>query len=773
MNAKLSVHRLKGDIMLYLASMNPQSSIAHYRIASKIGAGGMGEVYRATDTKLGRDVALKLLPPEMASDPERLARFRREARAVATLNHPHIVTIFSVEEADGIHFLTMELVEGQSLDRVIPESGLPVGRIVEIAGALADALAAAHDKGIVHRDLKPANVMVTGEGRVKVLDFGLAKEMRPHDPADATLTSAGKTAVGVVMGTPAYMSPEQIAGRTLDHRTDIFSLGIILYEMASGRRPFEGASSAELASAILRDTPRPLSEIRGGLAAELGRLIQRCLEKEPRNRFSSARDVRDALQALRRDTSGSSSRTVVSTNLSPSIAVLPFVNMSGDADNEYFSDGLSEDLINALSRLPGLQVASRTSAFRFRGSDLDIRQIGRQLEVAAIVEGSVRRAGTRLRITAQLVSVDNGYHLWSERYDRQMADVFDIQDEIVKSIVEAVVPALLGDAAQAVERPTENTDAYQLYLKGRHYWHQRSPSTLRLAMQCFEQAIKLDPEYALAYAGLADCYGIPRVYGWISAEEGRPKAHAAMTKAMTLAPSAWEANFSRAIYWFYFERSWRESELYFKKAIEINPRSSLAQVYYGVFLAVDGRAEEADPHTTLACQLDPLSPIIHALAATTLFVAARFDASERAARQALELQPDHLIGLWFLGLALCSLERYEEAVGALERTVTLSRAPIFVGLLGLGYARAGRYDDAKHLLHELEDRGSRREYIPAIAPLSIHTGLGDIPGIRQALAAAAFESTPPLTLRGSSGPFLEAFRSDPEINRLLSELYGK
>jgi len=758
--------------MRYLAAMNPPSTLAHYRIASKIGAGGMGEVYRATDTKLGRDVALKVLPAEMAGNPERLARFRREARAVATLNHPHIVTIFSVEEADGIHFLTMELVEGQSLDRLIPENGLAVERILEIAGPLADALAAAHEKGIVHRDLKPANVMVTGDGRVKVLDFGLAKEMRAHDPADATLTSAGNTALGVVMGTPAYMSPEQISGRALDHRTDIFSLGIILYELASGRRPFEGASSAELASAILRDTPRPLSEIRASLANELGRLIQRCLEKEARNRFPSARELRDALQALRRDPSGSGARPASTANMAPSIAVLPFVNRSGDADNEYFSDGLSEDLINALSRLPGLHVASRTSAFRFRGSDLDIRQIGQQLDVATVVEGSVRRSGARLRITAQLVSVDNGYHLWSERYDRQMADVFEIQDEIVASIVKAVVPALLGDAAHAVQRSTENTEAYELYLKGRHYWHQRSPSTLRLAMQCFEQAIKIDPEYALAYAGLADCHGILRVYGWISAEEGRPKAHAAMTKAITLAPSSWEANFSRAMYWFYFERSWRESEHYFKKAIEINPRSSLAQVYYGVFLATGARAEEAVEHTTSARQLDPLSPIIHALAATALTVAARFDAAERAARQALELQPEHLVGLWFLGLSLCGLERYAEAIGALERAVTLSRAPTYVGFLGLAYARAGRLDDANRLLSELEDRGSRGEYIPAYGPFAIYAGQGDLAAMRRSLSKALEEATPLLMLRCITCLFPETFQSDPEMNRLLSELFG-
>jgi len=769
--------------MPYLAAMTPQSSIAHYRIASKIGAGGMGEVYRATDTRLGRDVALKVLPADMARDPDRLARFRREARAVATLNHPHIVTIFSVEEADGIHFLTMELVEGQSLDHLIPDSGLPVERIVEIAAALADALAAAHEKGIVHRDLKPTNVMVTTDGRVKVLDFGLAKDMRADDPSGATQTSAGFTAVGVIMGTPSYMSPEQIAGRELDHRTDIFSLGIILYEMASGRRPFQGASSAELASAILRDTPRPLSELRTGLALELGRLIQRCLEKEAQNRFPSAREVFNGLQTLRREldsgiaplrSSGSSSRPANSANPAPSIAVLPFVNRSGDPDNEYFSDGLSEDLINALSRLPGLQVASRTSAFRFRGADLDIRQIGRQLEVATIVEGSVRRAGARLRVTAQLVSVENGYHLWSERYDRQMADVFEIQDEIVKSIVEAVVPALLGDAAHAVERSTENTDAYELYLKGRHYWHQRSPSTLRVAIQCLEQAIKLDPEYALAYAGLADCYGILRVYGWISAEDGRPPAHAAMTQAMTLAPSLWEANFSRAFYAFQFERNWHVADPHFQKAIAINPRSSLAQAYYGVFLALEGRAEEAVAHATLSCQLDPLSAFMHSLASVTFYSAGHLDESERAALQALELQPDYLFGLWTRGLALCGLGRHEEAITLLERVATLSRAPIFVGLLGLGYARAGRIDDALRLLRELEDRGSRGEYVPAFAALSIHVGLGDVPAMRLSLAAAVAEATPPLTFRANSGGrFLDEYRSDPEINRLLVEVYGR
>lgn len=732
----------------------------------------MGEVYRATDINLGRDVALKVLPASMAHDPERLARFRREARAVAMLNHPNIVTLFSVEESEGIHFLTMELVEGQSLQRLIGDNrGLPVDRVIEIASALAEALAAAHEKGIVHRDLKPANVMLTADGRVKVLDFGLAKELHAVDPASATLTSVDETAAGVVMGTPAYMSPEQIAGRAVDHRTDIFSLGIILYEMTSGRRPFQAASSAELASAILRDTPHPLSELRPDIGPDLSRLIERCLEKNALHRFASAREVWDALQALRR-LSGSGPRLAAVVNPIPSIAVLPFVNMSGDTDNEYFSDGLSEDLMNALSRLPGLHVASRTSAFRFRGSDLDIRQIGRQLEVATMVEGSVRRAGSRLRITAQLINVENGYQLWSQRYDRQMADVFEIQDEIVASIVEAVVPALMGDAAQAVKRATENTEAYELYLKGRYYWHQRSPSTLQLAIQSFEQAIQLDPAYALAYSGLADCYGILRVYGWITAEEGRPKAHAAMTQAMSLAPDSWEANFSRGLYWFYFEVAWREAGPHFQKAAAINPRSSLAQVYFGIFLAMAEQGDEAATHTGLARRLDPLSPIVHALASTAMCAALRFDEAVEMARKALDLQPDHMLALWFLGMSLCGLERYQDAIEPLERAAVLSRAPTYLGYLGLSYARAGRPEDAARLLQELEGRRGRGEYVPAFAQLAIYAGQGDLPAMRRALALALAESTPLLTLRTTTCLFPQIFQTDPELSRLLLETSG-
>jgi len=453
----------------------------------------------------------------------------------------------------------------------------------------------------------------------------------------------------------------------------------------------------------------------------------------------------------------------------PSIAVLPFTNLSADKENDYFSDGLAEEILNALSQVEDLRVAARTSSFSFKGKASEISEIGAKLNVANVLEGSVRRAGNRVRVTVQLVDVRNGFHLWSERYDRQMEDLFDLQDEIARAITERLKVSLSG----GVKRSTENPEAYELYLKGRHYWHQRSPATVRLAIQCFEDAIKLDPRYALAYAGLADCHGILRAYSWVPPKDAGPPAYAAVTQAMALAPSLWEVNFSRGFYACYFERAWRNAEPYFQKAILTNPRSSLARAYYGLFLATDGRGEEAVAQTTLACQTDALSPFIHCLTSLALYTLARFDEAERMAHHALELQPGYLLGLWAHGMALCGLGRNDEAIECLERAVTASRAPNFVGLLGLAYARGGRLDDATRLLHELEDRSSRGEYVPTIALLHINVGQGDLPAIRGALSKALAEGTPPFVFRPTSSPFLEAYRSDPEVNRLLLNLYGR
>src|SRR5262245_7329113 len=409
--------------------MHPGDRLGHYTIVSHLGSGGMGAVYRATDTSLDRDVALKILPIDVAADPERLERFRREARAIAALNHPSILTIYSVEQDGNVHFLTMELVSGKPLDRLIGEHLLPIERVAEISQALADALTAAHEKGIVHRDLKPANVVLTESGRVKVLDFGLAKVQQAGLPSTGDSATNLATSVGAVLGTPAYMSPEQVTGVPVDHRTDIFSLGILLYELATGVRPFHGRSSAELASSILRDEPRPASEIRPAVPAHLTSVISRCLEKNASTRYPTMGDVSKALKSGK-------DAGVAPKDAGPSVAVLPFQNLSADPENEFFSDGLAEEILNALSQVAGLRVAARTASFTFKGRTTDLTEIGSRLHVSTVLDGSVRRAGNRVRVTVQLVDVANGFQLWSERYDREMADIFDVQDEISRAIAE-------------------------------------------------------------------------------------------------------------------------------------------------------------------------------------------------------------------------------------------------------------------------------------------------------------------------------------------------
>ena len=606
----------------------------------------MGEVYQATDTKLKRQVAIKVLPAAVTTDPDWLARFQREAQSLARLNHPNVVTIYAVDEINSVHFLVLELVEGQSLEQVLTRGPLALDVFFGIVIPLIDALAAAHGHGITHRDLKPANVMVTTQ-TVKVLDFGIAKLAATLSDLDETVTH-GLTQQGRAVGTLPYMSPEQVEGGRIDRRSDIFSLGGVMYELLIGERPFQGGSGAMLASAILKDTPTPMSDRHPQVPRTVAGIVQRCLAKSPGQRYQSADELlRDMRAARDEHDSGAVKASQATAQSNKSIAVLPFVNMSADPENEFFSDGISEEIISALAQIPDLRVTARTSSFFFKGKNVDLREVGEKLNVQTVLEGSVRKAGKRIRITAQLVNVADGYQIWSERYNRELEDVFEIQDEIARTIADRMKVTLKGDGDRPlVKAATENLEAYELYLKGRHYWHQRSPTTLRIAIQCFEETIKLDSAYALAYAGLADCYGVLRVYGWLSAEQSQPQAHAAVTRAMILSPTLWEVEFSQAFYTFYFERSWRDSEPHFQKAVAINPRSSLAQVYYGLFLATDQRGEEAVAKLTLACELDPLSPFIHGLAGFGFYVLGRFDEAERAGNRALELQPDYLIGLW-------------------------------------------------------------------------------------------------------------------------------
>jgi TolB-like protein/tRNA A-37 threonylcarbamoyl transferase component Bud32/Flp pilus assembly protein TadD len=635
-----------------------------------LGEGGMGVVYRAEDSELGREVALKLLPAEMADNPKRLERFRREAKAVAAINHPNIVTIHSIESVETTHFLTMELVEGESLDHIIPPGGMPLAKVFEIAVPLADALSSAHEQGIVHRDLKPANVMVTGENRIKVLDFGLAKLIEDPEASDLEATAfptqaTELTAEGMVMGTAPYMSPEQVEGRAMDHRTDIFSLGIVLYEMATGRRPFAGDTSAALVSSILRDSPPTVTEINESLPRHLARIIQHCLEKDPEARYQSAKDVRNELKSLRREvdsgtvTTGSGAVHISSPRSmgtrryglwaaagfaaivilaagwwlgrgvdgasavgderagglsadvasaargdTPSVAVLPFANLSADPDNEYFTDGLTEELIGALANVEGLRIPARTSVYALKETNLDVQEIGRRLGVDNILEGSVRKAGDQLRISAQLIKVSDGFNLWSETYDRQFEDVFVIQGEIAGNIVEALQLTLSPVEKQAL-RSERTTDfkAYEYYLRGRGHYRRRTRTDFDSAREMFSNAIAIDAGYALAWAGLADTY-TEFWRNYESTEENLVQAEEASREAVELDPNLAEAHAARG-FALGQRQLYDEAAAAFRRAMELNPRLFEAYYYYGTVAFAAGRLETAGEMFEKATEVAP------------------------------------------------------------------------------------------------------------------------------------------------------------------------
>jgi non-specific serine/threonine protein kinase len=546
----------------------------------------MGEVYRAHDTKLNRDVALKILPEAFARDADRLARFSREAQAVAALNHPHIVTIFSIEEQDSVPFMTMELVEGCTLDQEVAAGGLPLARFFDIAAALADALSAAHRKHIIHRDLKPANVMVTNDGRVKVLDFGLARAI----DADAArlredLTYLGTT-VGTVVGTMPYMSPEQIEAKPLDHRTDLFSLGIVLYELATGERPFRGDSPAAVMSSILKDHLKPVGERRSDWPGSVGRLIDRCLEKEPRDRIQSAAEILAELKACRRAWETGTDRSVTRPGApetprpaerATSIAVLAFTDMSAEKDQDWFCDGIAEEILNALTPLPGLKVVARTSAFSFKGKNVDLWTIGEKLKVSTVLEGSVRRAGDRVRITVQLSNVQDGFQLWSERYDRELKDIFDVQDEIAKATAERLRVSLVGaKGGRLVERATPNVEAYQLYLHG-HALLGRRGASIPLALDLFRKAVELDPAYPSAWAGLADAFIGLAITGSVSGAQSRREAMAAAKRSIALDPESAAGHSALANATLLYENDRARAGEEFERALELNPRYALGR----------------------------------------------------------------------------------------------------------------------------------------------------------------------------------------------------
>ncbi len=585
----------------------------------------MGDVYRATDTKLGRSVALKILPPEMAHDPDRLARFQREARAVAALNHPHIVTLHSVEEAEGVHFLTMELVEGSSLHSLIPDEGFPVGQILAFGFDIADALAAAHDKGIVHRDLKPANVMISSAGRVKILDFGIAKVATAVDCIDVTSSLDGHTVLGVSLGTPAYMSPEQISGRPVDHRTDVFSLGILLYQMATGHRPFAGASSAELASAILRDTPPPVSSLRPDLPPNLSRVIRRCLEKDPDHRFQTARDIANELQDVTRPSvhaiavpepkSSSPAEKSGTTNFEQGfwIAVLPFKFHGANPDLSALAEGLTEEILTGLTRFSYLRVVARGSTLRFADQASDLRSVGKELSARYVIEGSIRQAGSKLRIAVHVVDAVSGTDLWAETYHRNFRaeDLFELQDELVPSIVatvadtQGVLPRSMSEALR--QRDPAQLNPYEALLRAFAHWQRVNAEEHAAARAALERAVQQPSHPADCWAMLSLIYKEEYAHGFNLLPDPIGRALAAARRAVESAPSNHLAYHALAAALF-FRREIPAFRIAAEKAIALNPMDGFTAAYLGFLLAYSGEWERGCELAQLALRLNPHGP---------------------------------------------------------------------------------------------------------------------------------------------------------------------
>ena len=707
--------------------MSPGTRLGPYEILAPIGAGGMGEVYKARDPRLGREVAIKVVHDSMAGDPARRHRFEQEARAVAALSHPNILAIFDVGSGDRPYLVT-ELLDGENLRVMLERGPLPLKHATELALQFVAGLAAAHSRGIVHRDLKPENLFVTRDGIVKILDFGLAKAMAT---ADGEVTQAGDTVSGVIIGTPGYMSPEQVHGEGADPRSDIFAAGAILYEMIAGQRAFLGRSPADTLSAVLREHPPDLV-VRSGTPPTLASLVHRCLEKDRADRFQSARDLRFAIESSFENRAAPEPGRRTDDK---SIAVLPFVNTSTDPDKDYFTDGLAEELINVLGRLPGLRVAAQTSTFQFRGRQGDVRDIARQLNVGHVLEGSVRRAGNRLRINAQLVSAADGYQLWSQRYDREMADVFEIQDEIAASIVARLAPALLGTQEAASRRHSESVQAFELYLKGRHLWHQRTPQSLRAARANFEQALRLDPEYALAHAGLADSYSILGPYGYAQPAGARQHAVPAAARALELDPLLAESHCATAICTLWLGDDWANADGHFRRASEIQGNLVIAQAYRSFLLSARHRPTEARAQADQATEVDSLAPFAHAASAAGFQITGHYEDALRFAARALELHPEFALALWVTSLSHCRLGQFDAATETAGRLLTLSdRAPIFVGLLGYVHAVAGRTDLALGCIGELQSRRAH-EYVVPTADLLIWVGLCDSANALTSLAA--------------------------------------
>jgi adenylate cyclase len=680
--------------------------LGNYRLVEKLGEGGMGVVWKARDLKLDRDVAVKFLPEGSADDPERRAFFEREAKAVAALSHPNIVTIFAVGEAEGAIFFTMEFVDGQPLSKLVTPGGVPLDRFLEVALPLAGAVAAAHARGIIHRDLKPQNIMIDATGTLKILDFGLARILPPLPRILGRSDGTTDTLDAGFAGTIAYMSPEQLRSEPLDHRTDLFSLGVVLFEWATGRLPFGGRTAPETIAGILKDEPHSAASLNPRLPRAIDRVLRHCLEKDPRYRLASARDLREELETLRQAGTEGRSAGV------PSIAVLPFADMSREKDQGYFCDGIAEEIINALCRIQGLRVASRTGSFQFKGTATDLREIGNRLRVETVLEGSVRKSDNRLRITVQLVEAARGFHLWSESYDREMRDVFAIQQEIARNVVRALRVTISPQEKGALaEIPTSHVQAYDYYLRGRSFYYRYGRHDIEFALQLFSRAIELDLGYALAHAGLADCWSYIYLYSERK-DAVRLQAEAAGRRAVELAPESAQAQASFAVAMSLGPHK-EEAQAAFEKAIRLDPTLFEAWYFYARHAFAGGDMPKAATLYEEAMRVRPedfYSPLLVA----QVYQELGRPEDARAARERgvalverhIDLHPDDARALYMGANGLVALGERDKGLDWARRARKIDPDdPMLLYNLGCIHSLAGDVEEAIDLLERAASGG--------------------------------------------------------------------